>query len=154
MQSQINPTLHPSTALPRLLLVGVFARLSSQDTQGRHQPNTNQSLQSDDGRTRPPQSEEQGTVPSVGFSAVELTRCFQAAAPQQITAEQLLREAYERQDVTPARPKHAILDLEELQEYQGRQRKDFENKIRRNRLRMGEYIRYATWELEQKEYAR
>ena len=79
---------------------------------------------------------------------------MQAAAPQQITAEQLLREAYERQDVTPARPQVAILDLEELQEYQARQRKDFENKIRRNRLRMGEYIRYASWELEQKEYAR
>jgi crooked neck len=79
---------------------------------------------------------------------------MQAAAEVQITAEQLLREAYERQDVAPPRPKHAILDLEELQEYQGRQRKDFENKIRRNRLRMGEYLRYANWELEQKEYAR
>jgi crooked neck len=77
-----------------------------------------------------------------------------AAAPIQITAEQLLREAYERQDVAPARPKHAILDLEELQEYQGRQRKDFENKLRRNRLRMGEWLRYANWELEQKEFAR
>lgn len=65
-----------------------------------------------------------------------------------------MREAYERQDVTPARPKHAILDLEELQEYQGRQRKDFENKLRRNRLRMGEWLRYANWELEQKEFAR
>lgn len=72
----------------------------------------------------------------------------------QITAEQLLREAYERQDVRPVRPAHAILDWEELQEYQGRQRKDFENKLRRNRLRMGEWLRYATWELEQKEFGR
>jgi crooked neck len=65
-----------------------------------------------------------------------------------------LREAFERQDVAPPRPKHTILDYEELLEYQGRQRKDFENKIRRNRLRMGEYLRYANWELEQKEYNR
>jgi crooked neck len=65
-----------------------------------------------------------------------------------------LREAFERQDVAPPRPKHNILDYEELLEYQGRQRKDFENKIRRNRLRMGEYLRYANFELEQKEYNR
>ena len=69
-------------------------------------------------------------------------------------AEQLLREVFESQDVAPLRPKHTILDYEGLLEHQGRQRKDFENKIALNRRRMGEYLRYANFELEQKEYNR
>lgn len=75
-------------------------------------------------------------------------------APIQVTAEQLLRESYERADPGVQAPKHRISDAEELKEYQGRTRKQFEDRSRINRLAMGNWIRYAQWELEQKEYAR
>lgn len=75
-------------------------------------------------------------------------------APIQVTAEQLLRESYERADPVLQAPKHRISDAEELKEYQGRKRKEFEDRSRINRLNMGNWIRYAQWELEQKEYQR
>ncbi|SMQ46673.1 unnamed protein product [Zymoseptoria tritici ST99CH_1A5] len=77
-----------------------------------------------------------------------------AAAPQQISAEQLLREAVDRQEPGLAAPTQRFADLEELHEYQGRKRKEFEDYVRRNRLNMGNWFRYAAWELEQKEYRR
>ncbi|KAK3069252.1 NineTeen Complex (NTC) component [Teratosphaeriaceae sp. CCFEE 6253] len=77
-----------------------------------------------------------------------------APAPQQISAEQLLREAVDRQEPALAAPTQRFADLEELHEYQGRKRKDFEDYVRRNRLNMGNWLRYAAWELEQKEYRR
>ena len=77
-----------------------------------------------------------------------------AAAPQQISAEQLLREAVDRQEPSLAAPTQRFADLEELHEYQGRKRKEFEDYVRRNRLNMGNWFRYAQWELEQKEYRR
>lgn len=77
-----------------------------------------------------------------------------AAAPQQISAEQLLREAVDRQEPALTAPTQRFADLEELHEYQGRKRKEFEDYVRRNRLNMGNWFRYAAWELEQKEYRR
>nr|POE47501.1 pre-mrna-splicing factor clf1 [Quercus suber] len=77
-----------------------------------------------------------------------------AAAPQQISAEQLLREAVDRQEPALATPTTRFADLEELHEYQGRKRKEFEDYVRRNRINMGNWMRYAAWELEQKEYRR
>ncbi|KAF2209300.1 hypothetical protein CERZMDRAFT_113992 [Cercospora zeae-maydis SCOH1-5] len=77
-----------------------------------------------------------------------------APAPQQISAEQLLREAVDRQETTLTAPTQRFADLEELHEYQGRKRKEFEDYVRRNRLNMGNWFRYAAWELEQKEYRR
>ncbi|KAK0941418.1 NineTeen Complex (NTC) component [Friedmanniomyces endolithicus] len=77
-----------------------------------------------------------------------------APAPQQISAEQLLREAVDRQEPALTAPTQRFADLEELHEYQGRKRKDFEDYVRRNRLNMGNWMRYAAWELEQKEYRR
>lgn len=77
-----------------------------------------------------------------------------AAAAQQISAEQLLREAVDRQEPGLAAPTQRFADLEELHEYQGRKRKEFEDYVRRNRLNMGNWFRYAAWELEQKEYRR
>ncbi|KAK4635988.1 Pre-mRNA-splicing factor clf1 [Fulvia fulva] len=77
-----------------------------------------------------------------------------AAAPQQISAEQLLREAVDRQEPGLTAPTQRFADLEELHEYQGRKRKEFEDYVRRNRLNMGNWFRYAAWELEQKEYRR
>ncbi len=56
-----------------------------------------------------------------------------AAAPVQISAEQLLREAVDRQETGLQAPAQRFTDLEELHEFQGRKRKEFENFIRRNR---------------------
>ncbi|KAK9462080.1 uncharacterized protein V1516DRAFT_673692 [Lipomyces oligophaga] len=77
-----------------------------------------------------------------------------AAASLQITAEQILREAYESREEALTIPKQRIADLEELHEYQGRKRKEYEDALRRNRLNINQWIRYARWELEQKEFAR
>ncbi|KAM0451393.1 hypothetical protein ACHAO4_006068 [Trichoderma viride] len=77
-----------------------------------------------------------------------------AAAPVQISAEQLLREAVDRQEVQIQAPTQRFADLEELHEYQGRKRKEFEDYVRRNRVKLSNWLQYAQWELEQKEFAR
>ncbi|KAL7930868.1 TPR-like protein [Trichoderma chlorosporum] len=77
-----------------------------------------------------------------------------AAAPIQISAEQLLREAVDRQEVQIQAPTQRFADLEELHEYQGRKRKEFEDYVRRNRVKLNNWLQYAQWELEQKEFAR
>ncbi|MCJ1420255.1 NineTeen Complex (NTC) component [Xylographa parallela] len=77
-----------------------------------------------------------------------------APAPQQISAEQLLREAVDRQEPGLGAPTQRFADLEELHEFQGRKRKEFEDYVRRNRVNMNNWMRYAQWELEQKEFRR
>ena len=77
-----------------------------------------------------------------------------AAAPIQISAEQLLREAVDRQEPGLQAPTQRFADLEELHEFQGRKRKEFEDYVRRNRINMNNWMRYAAWELEQKEFRR
>jgi crooked neck len=77
-----------------------------------------------------------------------------AAAPVQISAEQLLREAVDRQEGGVQAPTQRFADLEELHEFQGRKRKEFEDYVRRNRVNLNNWMRYAQWELEQKEFAR
>ena len=58
-----------------------------------------------------------------------------APAPQQITAEQILREAHEMQfEKVAAPPRQQITDPEELRMYKLRKRKNFENTLRRNRM--------------------
>ncbi|KAH9809501.1 Pre-mRNA-splicing factor clf1, partial [Teratosphaeria destructans] len=77
-----------------------------------------------------------------------------AAAPIQISAEQLLREAVDRQEPALTAPTQRFADLEELHEFQSRKRREFEDYVRRNRINFGNWLRYAQWELEQKEYRR
>jgi crooked neck len=77
-----------------------------------------------------------------------------AAAAVQISAEQLLREAVDRQEVAQKEPTTRFADLEELHEFQARKRKGFEDYVRRNRVNINNFLRYAQWELEQKEYRR
>lgn len=73
----------------------------------------------------------------------------------QITAEQLLREAKERDlEILPPPPKQKISDPEELAEYQLRKRKAFEDSIRKNRSVISNWIKYAQWEESQKEIQR
>ncbi|EPQ31196.1 uncharacterized protein PFL1_01384 [Pseudozyma flocculosa PF-1] len=78
-----------------------------------------------------------------------------APAPIQISAEQLLREAQERQEA----PQHVVEksrveDYEELEEYRGRKRKEFEESVGRMRSDMNRWIKYATWEAGQGEMDR
>ncbi|XP_052767200.1 crooked neck-like protein 1 [Mya arenaria] len=76
-------------------------------------------------------------------------------APVQITAEQLLREAKERElELVPPPPKQKISDPDELQAYRLRQRKMFEDNIRKNRGQITNWIKYGGWEESQKEVQR
>ncbi|XP_041468018.1 crooked neck-like protein 1 [Lytechinus variegatus] len=76
-------------------------------------------------------------------------------AEVQITAEQILREAKERElELVPPPPKQKITDPDELQEYRLRKRKEFEDNIRKNRSMVGNWIKYAKWEESQNEIAR
>ncbi|OAD80407.1 hypothetical protein PHYBLDRAFT_61456 [Phycomyces blakesleeanus NRRL 1555(-)] len=76
-------------------------------------------------------------------------------APVQITAEQILREAHDRR-LEPAHsiPKQKITDLEELSEFRQRKRKEFEDNIRKNRLNISNWLKYAAWEDSQMESQR
>lgn len=75
-------------------------------------------------------------------------------APIQITAEQILREARERQEAEIRPPKQKITDPTELADYRLRKRKEFEDLIRRVRWNINVWIKYAQWEESQKDFAR
>ncbi|KAL5727880.1 Crooked neck-like protein 1 [Ranunculus cassubicifolius] len=75
-------------------------------------------------------------------------------APIQITAEQILREARERQEAEIRPPKQKITDPSELADYRLRKRKEFEDLIRRVRWNINVWIKYAQWEESQKDFAR
>lgn len=78
-----------------------------------------------------------------------------APAEVQITAEQLLREAKERDlEILPPPPKQKISDPAELADYQQRKRKTFEDNLRKNRMVVSNWIKYAQWEESQKEIQR
>lgn len=78
-----------------------------------------------------------------------------APAEIQITAEQLLREAKERDlEILPPPPKQKISDPAELADYQHRKRKTFEDNLRKNRMIISNWIKYAQWEESQKEIQR
>ncbi|KAH0929475.1 hypothetical protein HID58_015202, partial [Brassica napus] len=64
-------------------------------------------------------------------------------APVQITAEQILREARERQEAEIRPPKQKITDSTELSDYRLRRRKEFEDKIRRARWNIQVWMKYA-----------
>ncbi|ELT94667.1 hypothetical protein CAPTEDRAFT_207252 [Capitella teleta] len=76
-------------------------------------------------------------------------------ASVQITAEQLLREAKERElELVQAPPRQKISDPQELKAFQLKQRKTFEDGIRKNRTVMSNWIKYAMWEASQNEIQR
>lgn len=78
-----------------------------------------------------------------------------APAPVQITAEQLLREAWERREPEKSKgPKQRIQDENELLEIRQRRRKEFEDKLRMNRTHIPTWIKYAKWEEAQLEFGR
>ena len=75
-------------------------------------------------------------------------------APIQITAEQILLEAKERQEQVPKVPKQKITDKEELDDYRLKKRKTFEDVIRRNKGAINKWLQYASWEESQNEMER
>lgn len=77
-----------------------------------------------------------------------------AAAPVQISAEMLLKEASEHQMVKEKAPTTRFSDLEELKEFQGRKRSEFEKYIRIAPERLHNWSRYAEWEADQKDLTR
>ncbi|ORY92420.1 hypothetical protein BCR35DRAFT_348818 [Leucosporidium creatinivorum] len=77
-----------------------------------------------------------------------------APAAIQITAEQLLREAADFQDKAPPKPRQNVEDFEELHEYRGRKRQEFEEVIRRTRSNITAWTKYANWEAAQGEFPR
>ena len=78
-----------------------------------------------------------------------------APAPVQITAEQLLREAKERElELAPPPPKQKITSQEELDDNKMRRRKVFEDSIRKNRTTMSNWFKYAAYEDNMKEIER
>jgi crooked neck len=77
-----------------------------------------------------------------------------SAAEIQITAEQIIREAQERQEEEIQPPKQKITDQEELEEYRLRKRKEFEDQIRRQRGLITNWLKYAAWEDSQGELER
>ncbi|XVF13012.1 hypothetical protein REPUB_Repub08aG0170600 [Reevesia pubescens] len=101
--------------------------------------------------------------PSVGYltrkdTEVKLPRPTRVKnktpAPIQITAEQILREARERQEAEIRPPKQKITDHTELADYRLRKRKEFEDLIRRVRWNTSVWIKYAQWEESQKDFNR
>ncbi|XKL64727.1 hypothetical protein PGB90_004813 [Kerria lacca] len=78
-----------------------------------------------------------------------------APAEIQITAEQILREAKERDlEIAPPAPKQKISNPEELADYQRKKRRTFEDNIRKNRTVISNWIKYAEWEESQKDIRR
>jgi crooked neck len=76
-------------------------------------------------------------------------------AEVQITAEQLLQEASSTKVERVAQaPRVKITDPGELADRQRVKRKGFEDDIRKNRTKMTNWIKYAAWEENQREYDR
>lgn len=77
-----------------------------------------------------------------------------APAPIQISAEQILREAAERQEQQILDPVSKIHDAEEYQEYLSSRRQIFEKNIRYRREHIGNWVKYSRFEEENKDFER
>ena len=78
-----------------------------------------------------------------------------APAAIQITAEQILREARDREAAdTSGNAGRTVTDANELRQLRTEKRKAFEDRIRRERTLIQVWLRYAKWEGENKEFER
>lgn len=75
------------------------------------------------------------------------------AAEIQITAEQLINEALELEEVEK-KVNYNLIDEDELNEYKVNKRKEFEDAIRKRRYQLSAYVKYALWEINQKDITR
>ncbi|CEP63220.1 Clf1p LALA0_S07e05160g [Lachancea lanzarotensis] len=74
--------------------------------------------------------------------------------PHQIAHQDVLRDTTQRKQVTKPTAQVEILDLEELKDYQGRKRTEFENVLKVKRLDVKQWIRYAQFEVQQHDLRR
>ncbi|CAL9732801.1 pre-mRNA-splicing factor Clf1p [Monosporozyma unispora] len=72
----------------------------------------------------------------------------------QITDRSILRDAFARKNPIKISTKVDIVDLDELKDYQLRKRTEYESYLKRNRLDMGQWLRYAFFEIEQHDIRR
>lgn len=94
-------------------------------------------------------------VPSHARQSIQSNVKNKAPASVQITAEQLLREAWDHKEALPKPvPRQQIVDAEELADYQRHERQQFEMRIVRNRSHTPLWLRYARWEESQSEFKR
>ncbi|GKY95111.1 hypothetical protein MPSEU_000475000 [Mayamaea pseudoterrestris] len=77
-----------------------------------------------------------------------------AAASIQITSEQIVREASDRQQDVVVEPVVKIHDREEYQAHLSERRKHYEDNIRYRREDMGNWVKYARFEEDNKEFER
>jgi crooked neck len=77
-----------------------------------------------------------------------------APAPIQISAEQILREAADRQEPHTLEPVVKVHDAEEYQSHLRDRRKHFEDNIRYRREHIGNWVKYARFEEDNKEFER
>jgi crooked neck len=73
---------------------------------------------------------------------------------KQFTAATLLKSAYEASTNELKTVDFKIADLDELHYFQQRKRTEFENALRRNRFNYGQWMRYAQFEIDQKDLQR
>ncbi|KAJ3686243.1 hypothetical protein LUZ61_015407 [Rhynchospora tenuis] len=73
-------------------------------------------------------------------------------APVQVTSEQIVRESREMQEAEIRPPEQKITDPTELAEYRMRKRKEYEDLIKRDRLNVSAWVKYAQWEESQKDF--
>ena len=71
-----------------------------------------------------------------------------------ITADSILKSAYERKKPQQQATKVDILDLEELKDWQRRKRTEFETVLKRNRLDIRQWMRYARFEADHNDIRR
>lgn len=73
---------------------------------------------------------------------------------KQFTASSILKSAYESSINELKAPEFRIADLDELKYFQQRKRTEYENALRRNRFNYGQWMRYAQFEIDQKDLRR
>lgn len=73
---------------------------------------------------------------------------------KQFTASKLLKSAYESSRNELKTVDFKIADLDELHYFQQRKRTEFENALRMNRFNFGQWLRYAQFEVDQKDLPR
>ncbi|KAF0973800.1 hypothetical protein FDP41_007187 [Naegleria fowleri] len=128
-----------------------YEKKQREQEEQKHGKKRNRDFQKKDDTNLPPgYTYNYGNVDRSRTSKVKDKR----SAPLQITAEQIIREAYERSEKDIVAPKLDIKDMEELEEYRLRMRKQYEDNIRKNRYRIINYIRYAQWEEKQNQLER
>ncbi|CAR25142.1 Clf1p [Lachancea thermotolerans CBS 6340] len=93
-------------------------------------------------------------VYSEGVELVKSKLNHMEPEPVQISADSLLRGAFDQKAPIKPTTKVEILDLEELKEYQRRKRSEFENVLKVKRHDIKQWARYAKFELDQRDMRR